>query len=384
MTARVGPACCGQGDESRPCGGTALESRAQGRSEAPWTDGVVRTPVGAVPRARSARTVRDRLGSVKARLGLGRMNYRVAPGLYAVGEPGPQSPVLVSANYKMSFDSLRGALSGRDAWILVLDTHGINVWCAAGKGTFGTDEIVRRVHGSGLEGIVSHRKLVVPQLGAPGVSAHQVRGRCGFRVVYGPVRSEDLPAFLDAGMKAPPEMRRVRFGWRERAVLIPTELVMGAKYVLPVAAAFLLLGGLGAGGYSLAGVRTTGLAGGALVLGTFLCGAILGPALLPWLPGRAFAVKGAALGLVLVGALAVRAWPAAGPSASWLQAAAWGLMLPALTSFVVMNFTGASTYTSLSGVMREMRFAVPAQIAAAVIGLALWLADLFIGGGPAA
>ena len=70
------------------------------------------------------------------------MRYKVDPGLYAVGRPTVESPVLVSANYKLSFDRLRSQLTGLDAWMLVLDTHGVNVWCSAGKGTFGTDEIV--------------------------------------------------------------------------------------------------------------------------------------------------------------------------------------------------------------------------------------------------
>jgi acetyl-CoA decarbonylase/synthase complex subunit gamma len=100
--------------------------------------------------------------------------------------------------------------------------------------------------------------------------------------------------------------------------------------------------------------------------------------LLPWLPGRAFSVKGAVLGVVMIGALIV----AGGATGSWLQLAAWVLIVPAIVSFVVMNFTGASTYTSLSGVKREMRFAVPAQIAGAVAGFGLWLTGLFIGGGP--
>ncbi len=236
------------------------------------------------------------------------------------GTRGPESPVLVSANYKLSFDRLRGVLSGRDAWILVLDTHGINVWCAAGKGTFGTDEIVRRVQGTALDRIVRSRTLVVPQLGAPGVSAHLVLQRCGFRVVYGPVRVEDLPAFLDAGMKAEPEMRRVRFDLRDRAVLIPVELVMGAKYALLLAAAILLLSGLGLDGYSLARVRATGLPGAGLILGSFLCAAVLGPMLLPWLPGRAFSIKGAALGLAQAGAWAILGGPGMGAPVSWLHA----------------------------------------------------------------
>ena len=349
-----------------------------GCNEAPWVDGAVHTAANDVPRVRTALSARDRFGSARIRWGIGRMRYHVAPGLYAAGNPSPGSPVLVSANYKMSFDRLRAALHGRDAWILVLDTDGINVWCAAGKGTFGTDEIVRRVQSTALDRIVSHRTLIGPQLGAPGVSAHIVRRSCGFRVVYGPVRAADLPAFLDAGMKAQPEMRRVRFDLGDRAVLIPVEIVTGGKYALLVAAALLLLGGLSSGGYSMASVRANGLAGAGLILGAFLCSAVLGPMLLPWLPGRAFSVKGAVLGLVIVGALTV----VGGLTGSWLHIAARVFIVPTIASFIVMNFTGASTYTSLSGVLREMRFAVPAQIAGAVIGFGLWLAGLFITGGP--
>jgi CO dehydrogenase/acetyl-CoA synthase gamma subunit (corrinoid Fe-S protein) len=143
-----------------------------GASTVRWQDGAVPTAAGEVPRVSTALSARDRLGSLAARWAIGRMDYRVAPGLYAVGNPGPDSAVLVSANYKMSFDRLRSALDGRDAWLLVLDTKGINVWCAAGKGTFGTDEVVRRVQATGLDRVVTHRTLILPQLGAPGVAAH--------------------------------------------------------------------------------------------------------------------------------------------------------------------------------------------------------------------
>ena len=76
----------------------------------------------------------DYWGAAAVRLGIGRDRYTVEPGLYAMGDPGPDSPVLATANYKLTFDHLRRAIRGRDAWILVLDTKGINVWCAAGKG----------------------------------------------------------------------------------------------------------------------------------------------------------------------------------------------------------------------------------------------------------
>ena len=120
-------------------------------------------------------TAKDRWGTFKVRWGVGRMNYKVDPGLYALGEPDADSPVLVTANYKLSFDALRSALPGRNFWILVVDTDGINVWCAAGKGTFSTEELVSRIESSGLAQLVSHRRLIVPQLAAPGVAAHRVR-----------------------------------------------------------------------------------------------------------------------------------------------------------------------------------------------------------------
>ena len=91
---------------------------------------------------------------------------------------------------------MRRALNGMDAWLLVLDTKGINVWCAAGKGTFSTKELIRQINLVGLEKIVNHHKVIVPQLGAVGVSAHEVKKSTGFSVIYGPVRAEDIHDFI--------------------------------------------------------------------------------------------------------------------------------------------------------------------------------------------
>ncbi|MBM4352713.1 MAG: acetyl-CoA synthase subunit gamma [Deltaproteobacteria bacterium] len=343
-----------------------------------WFEGTVGTPAGDVPRVRTSLTSRDRRDAVALRWGIGRSAYTVPPGLYAVGSPSAESVVLVSANYKMSFDRLRRELSGIDAWILVLDTKGINVWCAAGKGTFGTDELVNRVEAADLGQVVSHRRLVLPQLGAPGVSAHEVRKRSGFQVVYGPVRAPDLPRFLSAGMKADPEMRRVRFGLADRAAVVPVEIVQGAGYALLIAALFVILGGLGPDGYRLDHVLSVGIPDAILVLGAFLGGSLLTPLLLPFLPGRPFAWKGMCMGLLVTLALwaALHGLPGT-PGA--LALAAWLTMGSALASFLAMNFTGASTYTSLSGVRKEMRFAVPVQVVAVTAGLVFWAVARFTG-----
>lgn len=239
-----------------------------------------------VPRVPTALSWADTLGDWKARWAIGRMKYSVEPGIYAAGSPDAGSPVFVSANYKMSFDHLRSQLAGRDGWILVLDTKGINVWCAAGKETFGTEELVRRIEEVRLSEIVRHKTLIVPQLGAAGVSAHKVKQLSGFGVVYGPVRAEDLPAFLDAGMKATEEMRRVTFPLRDRVVLIPVELVSWGKYAVLAAACFLVLAGLNPNGYSNATAMSEGVRAARILLISFLSAVVLGPALLPWLPGR--------------------------------------------------------------------------------------------------
>ena len=375
--------CCGPPAESpptSPCCGRKPPKAAQlpPPAAAPWIAGSADTPLGGVPRVSTTLCAADRLGTWKARWGIGRMHYRVEPGLYAVGAPATDSPVLVSANYKMSFDRLRGELAGTDAWLLVLDTDGINVWCSAGKGTFGTEEVVRRVEATRLGEVVTHRTLVLPQLAGPGVAAHEVKRLCGFKVVYGPVRAADLPAFLATEMTAVSEMRRVQFSLADRMAVVPVELVMSGKWVLLIAAALLLLAGLGPGGFSLGRVATAGIASAAALLLASFGTAVVAPALLPWLPGRAFALKGLWLGLALAAGAVATGWLYPQLLGGPLSLAGWCLILPAAASFMTMSFTGATTFTSLSGVRREMRVAVPLQIAAAVIGTVLWLVGRFV------
>ena len=335
-----------------------------------WTD----TAAGRVPKVATELSRADRRGGLKAIWSIGRMKYTVDPRLYAVGNPDQTSPVLVTANYKMSFDSLRRELTGLDAWILVLDTKGINVWCAAGKGTFGTQEILDRIKHTRLGEIVSHRNLILPQLGAPGVAAHEVRKGSGFSVIYGPVRARDLRPFLAAGMVATPEMRRVRFSILDRLRQTRVEFVISLKYLVIAAAIFLLLAGLGRGGYSSTSVLDVGSRSAGNLLLAYLGGVFVGPVLLPWLPGRAFSLKGMAAGLGMFGVSFLTGLAGDNP----LEIAAWALLMPAIASFLTMNFTGASTYTSLSGVKREMRIAVPLQIAGGLVGVGIWLTSRFV------
>lgn len=294
-------------------------------------------------------TISDRIDHFLARWRVNRGRHRIEPGLYALGDPTAASPVFVSANYTLSFDKLRSALKGLDCYILVLDTKGINVWCAAGKGTFGTDELVRRIEDTGLAAVVSHRRLILPQLGASGVAAHEVKRRSGFQVHYGPVRARDLRDYLRAG-EATPEMREVRFTTRDRLVLIPVELVGALPFVLVAAILLYFVGG------ALAA---------AAVVAAALAGAVLFPLLLPWIPTPNFTTKGLILGAAVALPFAAAAHSGGAAAEPWLRllrAAPYALMMPPVTAYLALNFTGSTPFTSKSGVRREI-FAYVAPMA---------------------
>lgn len=321
----------------------------------------------AIPQVTAEWSKGDLLNALKVRWGFGRNNSKVAPGLYKIGAPNKESDVFVSANYRLSFDVLRRHLAGFDAWIMVLDTKGVNVWCAAGKGTFGTETLVKSIRETALASIVSHRRLIVPQLGAVGVAAHKVKEQTGFRVVYGPVRAADIAEFVKAGYKATPEMRRVFFPLAERAKLVPVDLVQGRYKLLGVLLAFFVLSGLDRTGFLFSKMVQSFWFPAANVLTGYIAGLVFTPLLLPFIPGRAFALKGAIVGLLSVATLNFLF------DEPILVRVALGLFAIAIASFSAMNFTGSSTYTSLSGVKLEMKWAIPFQIAFAVTGLLLFI-----------
>ena len=332
------------------------------------------TPVGAIPRIMTGLRVPDFVGTVRARLGIARDRYRVAPGLYSVGKPGAESPVLVTANYKLTFDSLRRELAAIDAWILVLDTRGVNVWCAAGKKTFSTEEVIRQVHQVALERLVSHRELILPQLGAPGVSSQAVKKGCGFNVIWGPIRARDLQTFLTNGRKAGAIMRQVTFTIGERTVLIPVELSLIVKPSLAILLAVFVLSGIGPDIFSFSAAWFRGLNGTVAYLFGVLAGAIAVPVLLPWLPVRRFYIKGILTGLV-AGILVVLFQAG---RMSRLESLTLLLITTAVSSYAAMNFTGATPYTSPSGVEKEMRQGIPIQIIAVVAAVIAWVAAPFV------
>jgi hypothetical protein len=321
--------------------------------------GEIETPVGCFPVVPAGLDWRDHLHTLFVRLGYKRMEYAVAPGLYAVGQPMADSPVFVSANYKLSFDVLRQALNGIDGWVLVIDTKGVNVWCAAGKGTFGTAEVVRMVKEAELAHVVKHRELILPQLGAPGVSAHAVEKQTGFAATYGPVRASDIRAFLANGKAATLQMRRVSFGLADRLTVSLLETSQAWPKGLLISIILWLLFSFGPAGFQLSyGWHRAGF----VILGLWtaiLAGTVLTAALLPVLPGRMFSLKGAMAGLVSGISLAAVAKQFHLFPVFTVPAISLVLLMAAIAAYLAMNFTGASTFTSLSGVKKEIRYSMP-------------------------
>jgi hypothetical protein len=338
-----------------------------------FVDKFIDTPVGPVPVVKTHLERTDFIGAAVARLGIGRDQYKIAPGLYGVGNPGQDSPVMVTANYKLSFDALRREMASLDAWVLVIDTRGINVWCAAGKALFSTGEVVRCIDHYMLKKMVRHNQLILPQLAASGVSAHQLKKESGFTVLWGPVRAKDIQHFIDRKSNVDKSMRRVTFSLGERIVLIPVELSHLPKPTMWLLPAIFLLSGVGTSFFSLNDAFYRGLMLLTAYAAGILAGAVAAPALLPWIPVRAFALKGMLTGIAT--GLAVAAFFYS--RVFWAEALALLLVTMAISSYLAMNFTGSTPFTSPSGVEKEMRKAIPLQVAVALIALVVWVGAAF-------
>jgi len=366
---KEGAACCGP-----PPGPECSSFARPGYEIRGFVEEFIDTVAGPVPRIRTKLSMADHAMSVLARFGIGRNSYSIAPGIYCTGTPDADSPVLVTANYKLTFDALRMELSSVDAWVLVLDTRGINVWCAAGKSLFSTEEVIKRIKISSLDKIVSHRELILPQLSATGVSAIDVKKGSGFKVVWGPIRANEIKSFLDAGMKADESMRRVTFTISERLALVPVELSFLVKPTLFILLGFFLLSGIGTEIFSLKYAWGRGLMAALAYAAGIFAGAVFVPAVLPWLPGKAFSIKGAVTGIIA----SIFVMIVLKDVANEWELTALFLCTTAVSSYLGMNFTGSTPYTSPSGVEKEMRKAIPVQALAGFASIVLWIVAAFI------
>jgi ferredoxin len=155
-------------------------------------------------------------------------------GLVKIGNPGRSSPVLLTCNFRLTVERVKRALEGIDAYLLVANSRGVNVWCAATGGLLSNHDLVSVLKTSGIQDLVDHRKVILPQLAATGIEGRNIRERTGWRIVWGPAHFSALRAFLSGGQVATPEMRRVSFEW-------PQRLEMAAAWAFPISLAALFV-----------------------------------------------------------------------------------------------------------------------------------------------
>lgn len=179
--------------------------------------------------------------------------FQTDVGLRTFGNPDRSSPVFVTCNFDHTVRRVSAVLRRYDCYLLVAPTGGMNVWCASAGGHFGTDEVEAAIRLSGIDDLTDHHRLVLPRLAAPGVDAKEVRRRTGWRVVFGPIEIDDLPAWLEerfphlvADQVRFPAPRRIAMGvgaalWPAGLVGVPATFVGGWRAgLLTVALGYLL------------------------------------------------------------------------------------------------------------------------------------------------
>lgn len=201
-------------------------------------------------------------------------------GLYRIGSPDARSPLLVTGNYELTVRRLTRELDGNvDCWLLVANSRGINVWCAAGGGHFTAEDVISALRTSGADEVVSHHALVLPQLCANGVDGWKIRDETAWGVHWGPARAEDIPAYLESGRQKTDAMRKVSFPLPDRLEMT-TAILTFYGLLLGIISFFLWKDQL------------------LIILGFMVVASYIYGVFLPWIPGRDGLEKGVSLAAI--------------------------------------------------------------------------------------
>ncbi|MFN3346797.1 MAG: acetyl-CoA decarbonylase/synthase complex subunit gamma [Candidatus Bipolaricaulaceae bacterium] len=116
--------------------------------------------------------------------------------VYEVGQPGPDSPVLVTTNFALTYFTVEGEVerSKVPAYIAVIDTGGLGVLNAYADDRLTAEIIVKTLRSYGIMDRVNHKKLIIPGLVA--VLKGEIEEESGWEVIVGPEDAAGIPAFL--------------------------------------------------------------------------------------------------------------------------------------------------------------------------------------------
>ena len=122
---------------------------------------------------------------------------QVKPGVWEVGKPDENSPVLVTTNFSLTYYTVEGEITSSrvPAYVLVIDTEGTSVLTAWAAEKFTVEMIAEKLNDSdGIKGKVKHNKVVIPGLVA--VMSAKLKEESGWDVLVGPREATGIPKFL--------------------------------------------------------------------------------------------------------------------------------------------------------------------------------------------
>jgi len=122
---------------------------------------------------------------------------QVSPGLYEISNPQPDSPLLVTTNFSLTYFSVAGEVegSGKPTWLLIVDSEGMSVLTGWAAGKFDAVKIAKSVQQFSVPSKINHKKIVIPGLVA-GLSGELEEELPGWEIRVGPREAIDIPAYL--------------------------------------------------------------------------------------------------------------------------------------------------------------------------------------------
>jgi acetyl-CoA decarbonylase/synthase complex subunit gamma len=127
---------------------------------------------------------------------------QVQPGLYEINNPKPESPVLVTTNFSITYFSVANEVesSGLPAWLVVTDAEGMSVLTAWAAGKFDAERIAKAVKNFNVADKVSIKRVVIP--GHVAVLSGELEAELpGWDIRVGPREAVDLPAFMKQALQ---------------------------------------------------------------------------------------------------------------------------------------------------------------------------------------
>ncbi|MFZ6017765.1 MAG: acetyl-CoA decarbonylase/synthase complex subunit gamma [Nitrospirota bacterium] len=119
--------------------------------------------------------------------------------IYKIGEPKPESPLLITTNFSLTYFIVSGEVENSKvpSHLAVMDCEGLSVLTAWAAGKFTAAKIAQFIKESGIENDIKHKELIIP--GYVAILSGAIEDKLeGWKVTVGPREANGIPAFLRA------------------------------------------------------------------------------------------------------------------------------------------------------------------------------------------